>query len=90
MPDNTVDSEISRAVDVLRRYLPEHPEAADTLEGIAQWWFANEPVKASALQAALERLFQEGVLATRRLPSGETLWYARPAGATPESDETPG
>jgi len=33
------DREIARAV---LRYLQEHPDAKDTLEGIAQWWLLRQ------------------------------------------------
>jgi ADP-ribosylglycohydrolase len=35
----TDDTEIARAI---LRYLKEHPEAKDTLDGIAQWWLVRE------------------------------------------------
>ena len=35
----TEDIEIARAI---LRYLKEHPEAKDTLDGIAQWWLVRE------------------------------------------------
>ena len=47
-------------------YLAEHPQAADTLVGIAEWWL-NEyqgHVDLSTTQRVLDRLTKQGVLET--------------------------
>jgi hypothetical protein len=38
-PDSEEGYEVARAI---LKYLHEHPDAQDTLEGIAQWWLTRE------------------------------------------------
>ena len=51
-------------VDAILEYLEEHPQASDTLEGIAEWWIMRRQVRAEldALQNALRQLTESGVL----------------------------
>ena len=69
----------------LLRYLAQHPDAADTVEGILQWWLPRETARyrESEVQAALEWLVLEGALVRSNLPDGRGL-YAAP-GPTPPS-----
>ncbi|MFO1322793.1 MAG: hypothetical protein U1F15_01905 [Burkholderiales bacterium] len=71
-------------------FLRARPGAADTIEGIARWWFeANaNPINPAVLEQALVNLAARGVMQARVLPSGETLWSAAPAanGRTPGPD----
>lgn len=66
----------------LRAYLAAHPEAADTADGIAMWWLADARAswRGAVLEAALQRLADEGLLDSRMLPSSRRLWFARPQG----------
>jgi Fe2+ or Zn2+ uptake regulation protein len=45
-------------------YLAEHPQAMDTLEGIAEWWIAREQVRVNVttLGRVVRRLTEIGVL----------------------------
>jgi hypothetical protein len=45
-------------------YLAEHPQATDTLEGIAEWWVMREQVRVDVqlLERVLRRLTAEGLL----------------------------
>ena len=49
-------------------YLAEHPNAMDTLEGIAGWWLERHRIRVSveALSRVLERLVESGVLEMKR------------------------
>ncbi len=45
-------------------YLSEHPQATDTLEGIAEWWVMREQVRMDVklLERVLHRLTKQGFL----------------------------
>lgn len=45
-------------------YLAEHPQAMDTLEGIAEWWVMREQVRVDVrlLERVLRRLTKQGLL----------------------------
>ncbi len=64
----------------IRLYLAAHPDAADSLEGIRQWWLP-EPlthVPLVGLRQVLERMVRREELRRVRLPDGRDL-YAGPA-----------
>ena len=57
-----------RAVaEEIARYLQQHPEAADSVEGIRRWWIARQRFEESlaAMQKALDYLEQQGVVAKK-------------------------
>jgi hypothetical protein len=59
-------------------YLSRHPYAADTPAGITAWWIpGGVRMRPQAIQQALEHLVATGLLGKRRLPSGETLYFAQ-------------
>lgn len=62
MPSQPIEVE-SIAKDIAE-YFSVNPNAGDTVEGIANWWIANQRFKNSTLlvQKALEHLVQQGVL----------------------------
>lgn len=49
------------------RYLLQHPEAQDTVEGIAQWWLLERRIERHTrrLRAVVEELTAEGLLVER-------------------------
>ena len=61
----TSDDEVDRAV---LAYLEAHPSAADTLEGITDWWLEQRRVRygVEIVSGALERLISNG--AVEKLP----------------------
>jgi hypothetical protein len=65
----------------LRHYLAEHPEAMDTAEGIAEWWFMRQrlDVDLDTLAKTLRRLTDEGVL--ERIGAGIDARYRLRPGA---------
>jgi len=67
------DPEIEEAVV---SYLRNHPEAADTLDGIVSWWLPLQRYETSKarIEAALTHLVEVGVLQRDRLPDGEKLY----------------
>lgn len=48
-----------RAAVAILHYLQDHPEAADTVAGIAKWWVGEE---IEVVQKALELLVKESVV----------------------------
>ncbi|TPW17771.1 MAG: hypothetical protein FD130_530 [Halothiobacillaceae bacterium] len=58
------ESRVSGVAQEIERYLEAHPEAADSLEGIAMWWVSHQRIRAeiAVVQAALERLADSGVV----------------------------
>lgn len=70
---NSADVEIEEAV---LSFLDRHPQAADTLEGIANWWLPQQRyVTAEArIEAVLRQLVMEGALQMRRLPDGTPIY----------------
>ena len=57
-------------------YLHKHPDAGDTLEGIAMWWLQLEKVEESVdnVSDALEELVKEGKLKKQKV-KGESQIY---------------
>jgi len=51
-------------VNALVQYLTEHPQASDTLEGIAEWWIMRQQVKfdIDTLSTVLRELTEIGFL----------------------------
>lgn len=71
--------------ETLRRYLHAHPDAADTLIGIRQWWLpeSQRGVSIESIRLALADLIATGEVRCDALPDGTEL-YSR---ATPHSGE---
>ena len=64
--------------DCVRRYLAAHPDAADSLPGIRQWWLPTRlrEVRSDELEQALAQLVTCGEMQRRALPGAGEL-YAR-------------
>jgi hypothetical protein len=58
--------------DAVLRYLSEHPQASDTLDGIAEWWMGSQEVRVdrSILSDALHDLAERGFLEEIWSPGG--------------------
>lgn len=67
------DNEVESAV---LAYLDRHPHAADTLDGITDWWLPRQRyiTARNRIEAVLSRLVEAGVLRLRRLPNGAVLY----------------
>ena len=50
----------------VERYLTDHPQAADSVEGIATWWLARQRIhyELELVRRALEHLRHKGVVLT--------------------------
>lgn len=63
--------------DLIASYIATHPQAADTVDGVRDWWVALDLPGATRdeVQAAIDQLVARGTLAKSALPEG-TLFYA--------------
>ena len=81
MVDNGIsgraDSE-SVATEILR-YLGDHPSAADTLEGITNWWVPRQRIAESIVlvRGALGLLEARGQIQRQRMPDGQIIYRLR-------------
>jgi Fe2+ or Zn2+ uptake regulation protein len=66
------DEEVAEAI---LGYLAEHPQAMDTVEGIAQWWIMRQQVRVTATTVArvLRELTERGLL--QEIGDGEQRRY---------------
>ena len=67
------------ADDVIR-YLSEHPEAQDTVEGIVQWWLLEQRIRDSMadVTAALEQVVAQNLVLSRRGMDGRMHYRLNP------------
>jgi hypothetical protein len=79
-----VDRRAEQVAGQVTRYLDAHPDASDTVEGIARWWLARQRLDDAKeiVRVALDLLVDRGVLRTRTLPGGVTLFEKRPRPAS--------
>lgn len=72
-PENIGESELCRRI---LSYLAEHPQAADTIEGIAQWWLQDPQLEQSGnqLQEALDYLTAQHFVVTRQGRNGRVSY----------------
>jgi Fe2+ or Zn2+ uptake regulation protein len=69
------DAQLAVVAEAVVRYLDEHPDAADTVEGIAQWWLpASWCVDTRTVQSALARLEAQGAVHRRILADQHELY----------------
>lgn len=73
------DGEIERS---LLSYLRGHPQAADTLDGIVEWWLPLQRYETARLriERTLERLVADGTLRRDQLHDGAVLYALRDEG----------
>ncbi len=63
----------------IEKYLIAHPGAADTDQGITDWWVAEMGIEASVgeVMEALELLLRNGIVEMQVMPDGKALYRAR-------------
>jgi hypothetical protein len=68
------------------QYLSEHPDAADSLDGIRQWWLrrGGEGGSAADVKAALDRLVEQNLIARIDRPGMPSVYRStrRPSGGS--------
>jgi hypothetical protein len=67
--------------NIIERYLNDHPRAADTPEGIRDWWVARQRYidSVTEVQNALDYLVASGRLSRCTLADGTTVYARAPA-----------
>ena len=72
---------MNNIADEIARYLQDHPEAADSLDGIRQWWLPRLRLQEASAQIeeALRELLDRGVIGRQVMPDG-TVLYRRAEG----------
>ena len=80
MEGDTVDAmEIEERI---LRYFADHPHAADTAEGIHQWWLGDLVASLDDVEAALQRLVDAGAIVARTLGDGSIVYARRDDGGS--------
>ena len=71
-----MNNEAERVAGLIEGYLAQHPAAADSERGIAQWWLqsmgADVPVE--VVREALDLLVQRGAVIRTTLPGGPAIY----------------
>ena len=62
-------------------YLREHPDASDTLEGIAEWWLMSQRIRyeMKRVKAAISNLIEKGWVVEVRGKGVRTRYRLHPA-----------
>lgn len=83
MAENVSDiEEIARKI---RRYLLDHPNAADSLEGIVHWWLVRQQVEFAAekVKMALDYLVGNDLISKSTTVEGTVLYANRKRASKP-------
>ena len=69
-------TEKSEIAQDLLRYLIEHPQAQDTLEGIAEWWIPDRRIESrtSKIREVLDELVAAGLILERQGPDSRVRY----------------
>jgi hypothetical protein len=67
--------------DEVLEYLHRHPAAIDTLDGIVNWWLPRQRYETARarIQQALDRLVAQGLVESKMLADGTTVYCRRGA-----------
>ena len=71
-----VDADISDIEQEISRYLEEHMNAADSVDGIARWWLSRQRYEETLerVQQAVDELVSKGVVKKSVTASGNTVY----------------
>lgn len=80
--DQDPEPGVERALDLIDRYLANHPNASDTLDGIADWWIARQCYEEARLVAedAVREALRRGLIVQTQGPEGATRYERAPNG----------
>lgn len=81
-PELTDWCEVEHAV---LAYLAQHPDAADTLDGVVNWWLPKQRYETERrrIAEALDHLVERGQLCCGHLPGGTVLYALNHANPPP-------
>ena len=67
---------VNTVADEIARYLHDHPDAADSLDGIRRWWLPRVRLEEATaqLEDAIEELLRRGVVVRQVLADGTVLY----------------
>lgn len=73
---DTPAQKIAAAVAAIEAYLAIHPGAADSVQGVAQWWLPSVGLELppSLVEHALQHMQRHGRIGCRRMPDGQCIW----------------
>lgn len=76
MPEYHQSQEMAAIAQEISDYLADHPDAADSLEGILKWWLTRQHYERAArkVQKALEHLVACGVVVAHKTANGKILY----------------
>ncbi len=76
---NDEQDAVRSVAERIRRHVAEHPNAADTANGVAGWWFAKaDPlIDPAVVEAALESLVADGSFERVVLAGGAVVYRRR-------------
>ena len=79
---------VSAVVAEIMAHMTSNPSAGDTSTGIAHWWLRETRGQCdlAVVEAALERLVEEGRLGMRVLTSGERFYFGLGGDFAPGGD----
>ncbi|MBN2701994.1 MAG: hypothetical protein JXR29_11155 [Methylothermaceae bacterium] len=66
--------QIKAVATEIEAYLTRHPHAADTVEGIRDWWLSPGCRSLVVIECALEWMTRHGVLDKQKLPDGRVIF----------------
>ena len=71
-----INTKLPKLAHHILRYLREHPEAQDTIEGITVWWVSERAIKLwlPQVRKALATLVRDGYL-EKRIAAGGNVFY---------------
>jgi len=74
------DEETMTVAYQIARYLEEHPNAADTLDGVAQWWLLRQRYQESrkTVETALAWLVEQGLVTKSTTAGGQEIYSRTP------------
>jgi hypothetical protein len=63
----------------IQGYIESHPAAADTIEGVMQWWLPTGDASLDAVETALNRLVKQHILERVENKHGPVIYRVRAA-----------